>query len=441
MATDVEQLAQFQRIAMAMSVEEYTQQATTVLKMFKPSADGVKINQFGLKRGFKKRANPSMAAPSFSGDVVATPNGPAYGHHIVPYINLEAGTEVTYNTLLEHGLETAKQKLSELCMADARQFSKYMEYWSCDGTGLNSLATISAVTGAGSSPAFTCNGTDSFGTTRLMARAAMQTAAGLGAPPATPGQTVRVLSAGGVLRNGGSGSGLLEVATLPTKTTGTFGSNVPSDVIAGDKICIQGPQSGGLLGLPGLIRQSGVLFGVDYGAEPIVQSSIINAAGAPISAALLMALQAKMMYRLEDDELGMQVDVTSIAQWQSYHNRMIAAGVQYKYQGGSRPEVDLGPASMNFTWSGGKIIHARDIEASAWYKVVPQYMKQAVRKAVGDVGMKGLNGDVQLYDPTGLPRHAQGNWRDFSGQNYLEHPHCFGALLALDTTGMQTQKS
>jgi hypothetical protein len=434
MAFDSLKLSNAQREYIETVTTLHQQQADFLPKMEK-MGEKAPTNYRGRRIPLEIAANPSLAFGNIDGGDLATPGSPDYSKIQVGYTWMNTGLEQTYGALLNDGKETVSNLTRQTVESTSRTLVKWLNIFASNGDGTTKIAKTSAsydATNATTKKTFICNGsTDSIGATQVLV-----------------GQKVFIYDPTGTTQRVGTvGAGALTVASR-TKLNAVTSTDLPSDYVSGDIMVPEGTVfAAGFMGVPAIIAATGDYFGLARSTVDTLQSTILSAGGAGLSTALLMRIYNSIVQRtgisgLKGEgalELGL-----NITQHTAYYNLMTATGntIQWQHTGDSRPQVDVGGASEEFTWFGAKINRFLDFIGNAIFFINFSYYKIATLKEAGEMLDMPANDWLQAFNgTTSNYRAARQQWWDVARQYYSPAPHRMGALTSLDMTNLPMQKA
>lgn len=402
------------------------------LKWFESKTEDVPTNYLGRQVTIETGPNPSLAYGNPDGGDFATPGNPTLDNLTVTYQWVNAGFEQTLAAMMNNNKETVDDPFKRAVKSSAKQFSQWLNYYVSAGNGTTGLAVASANYAGGTPTVIAVNGaTDGFGATRLV-----PSQYGFWYDPT--GTTQRV---------GTVGAGVLRIASK-TKTTVTFTTNLPSDLVIGDIFVPEGGNTVGIKGLPYLIAASGNLFNKSRTSIPQLQSQVITVSGA-LTAASILQLYAQMGQATDTDDSG-QTDWFTIAfawaQWYNYISLTTTSPV-FTHDASGRPGADVGAKSLQTTWFGAPMRRFKWLRADELYMLSlnnpedgGKAFAMAVLKKAGQIlpGMPASDWIQAINGTTSSYRTARQQFLDFAGDAYVRTPYAQGVLRALSMPqGMQ----
>ena len=425
---DATAMSEAQREMIASTIELVYQKQPDFVNRLERVASTEPTNFRGRRVPLEVAPNPSLAFGDPDNGILATPNAPRFNHLLIPYIWSNMGLLTSYNAVLNEGRETVGNMLEQSAESTAATLVKWLNIFASNGDGTTRIALVSART---SNTVLTCaDSTDSIGATQVLV-----------------GQKVTVWDPTGTTqRTGTVGAGAIKVAST-TKTTVTAdasaSSNWPSDVIAGDIIVPEGTTpSVGMKGIPYLINNTGTYFGLSRTSVPAIQSTIVAAATAALSASLLQATWERTKQRTGQYGLrgeGALELACGITQHEAYSTLFTITPF---HSGGVRPNVDIGGDSQEFTWFGLPINEYLDWRGDRMDFINFKYLKCANLKDPGSMKGMPINDELQTFDgTTSNYRAGKVKFLDVARDYYTASPHRFGALTGLGMSGRSMQRS
>lgn len=378
-------------------------------------------------------ANGSLSFGNPSGGDLGTPGSPSNDHYLVPYVWMNVGLDIDYESLLNQAAGMVTNPIRKAVESTAKQMVKWLNIYASQGDGTTKLATASAAydgTNSTTQKTFVANGaTDTIGATNIV-----------------PGMKLRVFDPTGTTqRTGTVGSGSLTVSST-TKTTVVFTTALPSDYLSGDVLVPEGSTpSAGFHGVPALIANSGTIYGVSRTATPSTQSTIVSAGGG-LSAALLFQTYSQIRQRVGKSAAqgeGAIEMCTNITQYAAYYGLTTnTAQLLFPRDGMKRPGIDIGGDNPDeFTWFGVRIGCYLDWLGSRIDFLNFSSLKIAALKEGGemlppfDKPLPGINGTTNTYTA------KQVQWWDVAREYYTPSAYKHGALTGLSVSGLPMQKS
>lgn len=397
------------------------------------------INYKGLQVPLELSPNPSLGTPDLDGGATPTIGARNLDSMTVNYGQLMQGRGVTYAARLNNNKETAEDELMASIESDMEQLINFLNAYVSRGDGTLALATISANYGTPDNDSARCNGTyDSIGVSQLVVN----------------GLYKFYDATGATQRTGTVGSAAIQM-TSKDSSDANFASNIPSDVVATDIIVPEinptNAATGFIAGLPYIIDSSGTYFGKARATYTGLQAYEYALSGA-LTASALMTTYAGMKQRggyfgggLGDDLLDSLWILVNISGWQTYYNLSLNSGaaiggLRTIHDTGKNPGLDLGYKDVMFTWFGAPIKVCNQTRGDEIYFLNPKYLKKAVLKDVGQIGMPNAN-DAMLVNSSGVPVLTNANYHDFVGQFFSPTPHKLGKISGVQFSGVATQKA
>lgn len=396
-----------------------------------------KVNKKGLQVPFEVSPNPSLSAGTGEGDVFATAQASNLSNFIVPYMNLNAGTNETYAALLNNNVETGEDVFRFVEESNAKQFAKFINDYVSRSDSTLALATASS---APTTVTLPCNGTtDSIGPSQVVV-----------------GQYVKVYDATGVTQRVGTvGAAAIQVTS---KTTANLigATNWPSDVVNTDIVVPEistTDASAGIYGLPIIIDNAGTYFGKSRTTFNGL-AAFEKAVGGSLTAGAIAETYASTVQRGgyftgtgATDLIDQCYMVLNTGNWNNYYSLSLSSGAvvgsphTFRHTGTERPGMDLGMASVNFTWFGAPIKVANSVRGDEIYFMNPKYIRRAILKDIGDIaeGMPARD-YLQQVDTNGNYLQARLKYTDWWGQVYSPQPYMLGKMSGI-TLVAPTQKS
>lgn len=435
MAFDQTKLSEAQREYIRSVIEVLHQREADFLPKLERQSEKEPTNFRGRRIPLEVGPNPSLAFGNIDGGDLATPGSPDFNHLLIPFVWLNTGLEVTYGAVLNNGKETVGNPMRQNVESTGKTLIKWLNIYASNGDGTTKIAIASAAydaTNATTKKTFIANGaTDSIGATQVL-----------------KGQKVFVYDPTGTTQRVGTvGVGVLTVASK-TKTTVVTTTDLPSDYIIGDIMVPEGVVfAAGMKGIPHIVNNTGTYFGLSRTSVDVLQSTIVAAGGAGLSAALLKRAYNQIWQRMGISGLkgeGALELAHNLTQDAAYYNLLTATGntVQWVHSGDSRPQMDVGAMSEDFTWFGAKINKFLDFIGNAEYFLNFRYLKICTLKEAGEMldmpaheWLQAFNGVTSSY------RAAKQQWWDVARDYYSPAPHRMGAITGLDMSGLPQQKS
>ena len=430
------ELSNAQRVVLTKIYASY-QNATDILGWI-DELPADKINKKGLQVPFEVSPNPSFAAGTGEGDVFATAQAPNLDNFTVSYVNFNAGTNETYAALLNNNIETSEDVFRYVTESNARQFAKFINDQVSRSNGTLAMATISSnYAGGGSSATAVCNGTtDSIGPSQLV----------------VGGYYKFYNSTGTTQRTGTVGSGAIQLASK-TAANAVFATDIPTDVVIGDIIVPElstTDASAGVYGLPIIVDSSGTYFGKSRTTYNGL-ASFEKAAGGSLTAGMLsetyLSIQQRGGYFNSDKLIDQLYMVCNTGNLNNYYGLTLNSGAVvssphvFRHTGTENPKMDLGMASMNFTWFGAPIKVANSVQGDEIYFLNNKHLRKAILKPIGSIadGMP-VNDYLQAVNGDGAHLQARLKYMDWWGQVYSPEPYKLGKISGI-TLVSPTQKA
>lgn len=400
------------------------------IKKLERKASTEPTNFRGRREPLEVRPNPSLSAYNPAGGILATPGAPGFDHLLIPYVNLNIGLETSYEAIMNaaagHG--AVGDPLVQIAQSTGRTFVKWMNIFASNSNGTMRIGTVSART---SNSVLTLDGpTDSIGATQIL-----------------EGQRVKVFDPTGTTqRVGVVGAGTILVATRTntTITRDATGIDWPSTVIAGDIVVPEGSTpSVGFHGLPAIINSVGDYFGIPRSTVQVVQSTMYDAGGVGLTAAMLYNTNARRKQRVGTHGMsGIGVDELAVGMTQEAAYNALIPAASFQHIGAARPAGDIGLSSQNYTWFGCPFNVYQDFLGNVIYFLNFEYLKIASLKEAGSMIGMPANDDLQSFDgATSNWRAAKAKFLDVSRDYYSTSPHRFAGISGLGMSGYPMQKS
>lgn len=393
-------------------------------------------NYRGRREPIETVANPSLGFGSPANGDLATPSSPTNNHYTIPYVWMNVGLSIDYESLMNNARGAINDPLRQAVESTAKQMVKWLNIYASNGDGTTKLAVASASydgTNSTTKKQFTANGpTDTIGATQVVA-----------------GQKGYIYDPTGTTqRTGTVGAGVLTVstATPPTKTLITFTTDLPSDFVSGDIFVPEGATpSSGFAGVPQLINNSGTIHGVSRSSVPSTQSVMVNGS-AGLSAALLMSTYLQIKQRngrsaaQGDGAVEMFCGITQTAAY--YSLTTATAQLLFPRDGMKRPGIDIGGADVDeFTYFGIRINTMLDwvgsrIDFLNMKKIFIAGLKEGGEMlSPFDKPLPNFNGTTSNY------KAGQVQFWDVARNYFTPAGHRHGCLHTLPVSGFPQQKS
>lgn len=393
--------------------------------------DTVQTNYKGYRAPIETAPHSSFAVGNADGGALAYTGSATLNHLLIPYIWQNSGLEETYAAALNANKETSGDPQRHMIDAVMRAMLKFANIYASNGNGTTRLGIVSANYNGGTPTVLTLNGaTDTIGATQLRV-----------------GQQVFVYDATGTTqRTGTVGAGAITIASL-TKTTVTGSTNWPSDTVATDIIVPVGGLTTGQKGVPYLVANSGNLFNLSRTTVTSLQSTVLSAAGAGLSQALLLKAYNMGFQRIGKkriQSLGGFEMACNITQHEAYFLLTIQTGSSHQFvHNQGAPQIDLGGASFEFSFFNIPINCYLDFIGTSVFFLTMSAMQKAELKPIGQIGAGFPAGEyLQKYDATlGTYVNARQRWWDDAHDNFTAEPNLHIALTDLDVAGLAMQKS
>lgn len=429
------ELSNAQRVTLTRIYQSYQNKTDLLGWIDELPAD--KVNKKGLQVPFEVSPNPSLAAGTGEGDVFATAQAPNLDNFVVTYTNLNAGVNETYAALLNNNVETSEDVFRYVTESNARQFAKFINDYASRGDSTLALATISSNYAGGSPTVAVCNGTtDSIGNSQLV----------------IGGYYKFYDATGATQRTGTVGASAIQLASKTTANA-VFASNIPSDVVATDIIVpelTQADASTGIYGLPIIIDSAGTYYGKSRTTYNGL-AAFEKAAGGSLTAGMLAETYFSTVQRggyFGSDQLINQVSmICNTGNMNNYYSLTLNSGAVvssphvFRHTADEKPQMDLGMASMNFTWFGAPLKVANSVRGDEIYFFNRKHVKRAVLKPIGYIadGMPASD-YLQAVNSDGAYLQARLRYMDWFGNIYSPQPYMLGKISGI-TLVAPTQKA
>lgn len=384
-------------------------------------AEPKEVNSRGLRVPVDKDRNASIGEVNPRGGAFVKPDTTSYDHLTINWQMLQTGAEIPAESILNDGKHQLVNSVDAAMEKKAAALADWIECFTAIGDGTPAIATITAVTTAGTT--VTCSGA----------------ADGWGAYFVRKRQMIRIYDATLTTLKY-----TIQVTDKTSNTAFTVASNVT--VAVGDKVCITGHTTTGIKGLPYIAgRNSGVFFDKNMSSEPYLRPSV-DSASAALSAQKMQRLWARMKQRLGKEAANVSI-TCQFAMESAYYDIIrpegstYAARINYNYDGDKRPKGDVGLADMNFTWFGRPLKGFAKHQPGQMYFVTKGKFHRTQIKPAGAI--KGMPQGADLLpkiDGDGNYNYAVQSFSDVGMDNYSPNPAMFGALTALDLTGLPLPK-
>jgi hypothetical protein len=428
-------LSHAQREYVEETIEFLVEQEADFYGRLEAKAEEKPTNYRGRRIPLETIANPSLMFGNPAGGDLASTGSPTNNHYLIPYVWMNLGLGIDYESLLNESRGTISSPLERAVESTGKQMAKWLNIYASQGDGTTKLATSSAAydgTNATTKKTFVCNGaTDTIGATNVV-----------------PGQKGYVYDPTGTTQRIGTvGSGVLTISTSQTsKTSILTTTDLPSDYLSGDIFVPEGATpSTGFHGVPSLCNNTGTLFGINRANVPTTQSVMV-AAGGGLSAALLYSTYTQLRQR-NGGKKGMAMAKVELCMGETqdaaYYGLTVAtAQLLFPRDGAKRPNIDIGGDDPDqFTWFGLRMNNYLNWLGSRIDFVPFNQLKIARLKKGGemlapfDKPLPAINGATSTY------KAAQQQWWDVAEEFYSPALHRFGALTGLTVSGLPMQKS
>jgi len=428
------ELSNAQRVTLTRIYQSYQNKTDLLGWIDELPAD--KVNKKGLQVPFEVSPNPSLSIGTGEGDVFATAQASNYDNFVVTYTNLNAGVNETYAAMLNNNVETSEDVFRFQAESDAKQFSSFLNNYASRGNSTGALATVSANYSAAT--VAVCNGTtDSIGPSQLVV-----------------GGWYTIWDAtGATQRTAGGATNPIQLTSKTTANAVFAAQQLPTDMVDTDIIVPQvtaADASTGIYGLPIIIDSAGTYYGksrTTYGGL----ASFEKAAGGSLTAGMLSETYFSTVQRggyFGSDQLIDQVSlICNTGNLNNYYNLTLSSGAivggphVFRHDASSNPKMDLGMASMNFTWFGAPIKVANAVRGDEIYFFNRKHIRRAVLKPVGYIA-DGMPASDYLQQVNGSGDYLQARLRymDWFGNIYSPQPYMLGKISGL-TLVAPTQKA
>jgi hypothetical protein len=428
-------LSHAQREYVGQVIETLHQSEADFISRIEKAKNNNPTNYRGRREPIETGANPSLSFGSPAGGDLATPGAPTLNHYTIPYVWMNLGLGIDYESLLNEAQGTVNAPLRQAIESTAKSMVKWLNIYASQGDGTTKLATSSAAydgTNATTKKTFVCNGaTDTVGATNVVA-----------------GQKGYIYDPTGTTQRIGTvGSGVLTISAAQTsKTSILFTTDLPSDYLSGDIFVPEGATpSVGFAGVPQLIAASGTIHGVSRTSVPSTQSTIVAAGGA-LSAALLFQTYSQIRQRTGKSAAkgaGSVEMCYGITQSAAYYGLTTAtAQLLFPRDGNRRPGIDIGGDDPDeFSWFGVRMNVMLDWLGSRIDFINFRHLHIASLKEGGEM-LKPFDRPLpQINGTTSTYKAAQVQWWDVARQYFTRAGHRHGALTGLSVSGLPMQKS
>ena len=407
------------------TVTQVFEEEADFLKMLKQETEDKPTNYRGRRIPIKLTRNPSLAASSPNGGILATPGAHTNNYLTVTYQWLHSGFEQTYEAILNNAQNPVTDQTREGIDSTISTLTYWANCYASNGDGTMRLAlTTAAYDGTNSTTKKTC--------------ATSGAVDGLGATQLVVGQKILFFDpTGATQRTGTVGNGALTIATI-SKTGFTTTTDMPSDVALGDIVVPEGTAASAtaIKGVPFLAATtSGSYFGTSKTTYPQLAPTT-TAAGGAVTAALLLNLHGKMRNRM-----GANPNYTvamSSAQHYAYTNLVGASTTPqyYLHDSNTRPQYDIGGKNIDeLSFWGKPIKFFIRLRADQLYFLNMKAIKVAMLKKIGRIlDMPAADG-LQMIDSNGNYLAATQKWFDTAFDIYSADPRQLGAMTGLTWSG------
>jgi hypothetical protein len=390
---------------------------TSLLRKGKPAK---KVNSRGLRVPIDKDRNASIGQVNPRGGNFVKPDTTSYDHLTINWQMLQVGAEIEAESILNDGNASLVNSVDAAMTKKAEALADWIECFTCIGDGTPAIATVSAITTAGT--VITCNGAaDGFGAYWVRLR-----------------QTIRIYDA--------TLTTLKYTTTVTAKTSNTEFTVADTVTVAvGDKICISGTTVSGIKGLPYICAPTGAYFDKNKSTEPYIRPNVDSAAAA-LDAQKMQRLWSKIKMRIGKHANDIMI-AFPFSQEDAYYDIIrpegatFAARTVYNY-GGERPKGDVGLADMAFTWFGRPIKGFSGLLPNAGYYIPMGGFERTEIKPAGSI--KGMPQGADLLpkiNADGGYAYAVQSFSDVGMDNYASNPGKFGVMSALSITGLTLPKN
>lgn len=398
-----------------------------------------KVNASGIKVPFLKSPNPSLSYATGNNDIIGTAGAGNYDNFNVTYVWLQASNIQTTAGVLNANANTSEDMVSFEQEESMKQFISFLNCYISRGDSTMALATISSNYSGGTPTIATCNGsTDSIGTTQLV----------------DGGYYFFYDATGATQRTGTVGAGAVQLSTH-TGTACTFGSNIPSDVVATDIIVPQiggsTDASAGMYGLPIIDDASGTYYGKARASYAGLASYEKGSAGT-LTAGMMTETYWSTVQRGGwfkgdgtsnlDDQLWTVLNTGNAQNYQSLslNSGALVSSPQTFMHTGERPQNDIGMANFQMTWFGTPMKVCNNVRGDEIYFLGKNSLRRAVLKDVGEYDSRfPASNYMQNIDGSGNFLNARVKVFDFVGNVYCREPFKISKISGL-TLVAPTQK-
>lgn len=368
-------------------------------------------------------ASFGFTSPAGSSDLVATAAMSASNINVTP-AHIESGIEIDYDAWVNNEMGDAITDVVSTHISTQIGFvNQLRDIYASSGTGGTSVLATASATSANGATTITCNGaSDFFGTTRIF-----------------KGMQLDAYDATLVTQRNTSAINVLSVTGTIINVT----AMVLSSSIINTDVLIPRGQTSGLAGAPYHVAATGAYFDkADRTVDDGLVASVL-AAGAAISAALLIKLKMYVARRARTMNLQNHAWFTSTSIWPSYraiaytNSRVLFAGAQL-------PSTDVGQRGRStktmedLTFDGDPIYVFKFWTPDRIDFQNCSDFEHHVLKPLGP--MLSPAGDwLQLFTgSTSSHRHAVGKWIDSFEQTFCRAPMDQGALTGITISGSET---
>jgi hypothetical protein len=369
------------------------------------------INKRGFSVTLDYDRNASIGYPTPQSGAFVTPDSTTFDKLTCNYQYMQTGARVGYESHLQSAGALVSAK-AEAMNKIAKAITEWEEFYLCQGDGTQKIATVSA--GVASATQTMSGATD-----------------GIGAYFLRVGQKVRIYDSTGVTLRG--------TRTISSKTSNNvvvFDSSVTTTT--GDIVVPEGTvaPTSAVKGLPYIYATTGSYFNLNKTTNPNLK---------PIADTVSAALSAtKILYNYKALQLRNGKNPNTIialppAQQAYYYTLFKGVSTDISranYNAASRPQGDLGLASMEYTWFGMPMKEFNNLLPSVFYFLPVDKLCKAELKGRGAVDLPA--GDwIQAVDSSGAGYiMAVDKYHDNAIEYFTAAPHQFGGLTNLTWSGL-----
>lgn len=393
------------------SVERLQANPELLVNWARGKAQVEEINKRGFSVALDYDRNNSIGYPNPNGGAFVTPDMTTFDKLTCNYQYLQTGARVNYESHLQSAGALVSAK-AEAMNKIAKAIVEWEEFYLCQGDGTQKIASIPTGT---TSATQTCNGAND----------------GIGAYFLRVGQTVRIYDSTGVTLRG--------TKTILSKTSNNvivLDSSIATS--NGDIIVPEGTvaPTNAVKGLPYIYALTGAYFNLNKTTNPNLKPIADNASAALSATKILYNWKALQLRSGKNPNVVIAVPPAQMAYYYTLFRGISTDVTRANYNGDTRPQGDLGLASMEFTWFGMPMKEFNNLLPNVFLFLPVDKLCKAELKGRGAVDLPA--GDwIQTVSNAGEGYlMSVDKYYDNAIEYFTPAPHMFGGLTNLTWSGL-----